>query len=518
MRRILLSLCAVAFVLQVYINPEDDNLIAAGCAMAAFVSTCVAIVNRRNSDIGRAFTGTAVFFIVAANSLAPLIGISVAGNSLASSLLHPVDVYLHRFIFALVLICSHELVHSFLFRALYGAMSRLGARVKTNILIPASFVWGIGIIGFAAHLIKHLNLPVELVKTLDGFGFLLWAPFVLLLPPYSYQRPRRLLYWSLGGFYILQVGVSLAGNSRMAMIGPIAVIAAAWMVTFLMGLIVVNGKLIVRFCIIGIVAILIGSQLRDVSTAILIERASRDDRGMGDQLSATLDRFLDKELLRRYRKEIEFENQYLSATDDWKENYLNNDFIDRFIQIRVDDNSFDRVFAYSEQSKSDLKTVSWHKVLALFPDPLLRLFNVQIDKLQLNSYSTGDLIEVLSGRGETGYFRTGSVVAHAYALFGWWYPLILLLLYTLIFSIFQGLLSIRSQFAEAGIQVSTLALILAFRFFNDISLDGVGLLFGMLLRGVWQTILIYFFCICLIRIVKARPGNSLQVMPVRKLQ
>lgn len=498
----LLSAAVVAFALQIYKDSSDENLYSSIFALTAFIPTCFIIFHSRNNNVGQAFTGTAVFFIIAANSLVPLIGTLIGGNSLITSLLRPVEVYYHRLIFAAILLTAHIIAQSFFFKPLFKKSARLGTMLNSNSLLPDSLVWGLGIIGFVTHLIKHLSLPVEVVKTFDGFGFLLWAPFVLLLPPYSHSKNRRANFWWLLVFYSLQVGVSLAGNSRMAMIGPIAVVASGWLVALLMGIVTIDRKMVLRSITVGIAAFFIGQQLSDLSTAMLIERGGREDRSMAEQLSATFDRFLDKDLLERYRKEIDLENEYLSADDDWKENYLNSGFIDRFVQIRVDDNSLDRIHSFNDHVLADMKKISMDKVLALLPTPVLKIFNVDIDKTELNSYSTGDLIEVLSGRGLPGGFRTGSLPIHAYGVFGWKYPFVLVIAYCLIFAIFQGLVSKIESARESASSISTLALILSFKFFNDISLDGIGALFGMLLRGVWQTVIIYFFVIWLIKSVK----------------
>lgn len=499
-RNALVILSCILFIIQLSIDSDYENLFANIYAISVFIPACFILISPSNSRMGPALTATAAFLTVASNSLAPMLATLSTGNVLTVNLFTAADVYFHRFFFGFSLIFGHVLAKTFLMRPVVSGMNGLGRIFKTNMLLPVNAVWALGFIGFITYLLKHFSFPAGMIKLLDGFGFLMWAPFVLILYPYN-KITGKSTKWHLLLFYIVQVGVSFAGNSRMAMIGPIALVAAAWLVTLLMGHVTVNAKFVKRLVVAGAVGGFLAIQLVDVSTAILIQRAYRSDRGIVDQLNATVSNFMDKKALSSYRKEIELQNEYFHPEEQWKEGYTGMDFLDRFIQIKYDDNSLNRMKYYDEQAIATLRRISGEKILALLPDPLLKVMGVSIDKEDLNSYSTGDLIENLTGQGVLGEFRTGSVPIHAYGLFGWWYPLVMMFTYCVIFAAFQGLTNLSERQMWTQEEISTLGLVLAFKLFTDISLDGVQMIYGILVRGIWQTMIIYFFSLLIWKLI-----------------
>jgi hypothetical protein len=84
-------------------------------------------------------------------------------------------------------------------------------------------------------------------------------------------------------------------------------------------------------------------------------------------------------------------------------------------------------------------------------------------------------------------------------MFGWWYPLVLMVLYYFIFSIYHGFFTpFIIKFREMD-KIPTLALLLTFTIYVNISLDGVDILVGALLRGIIQVVLIYAIAIWIIK-------------------
>ncbi|QMU27430.1 hypothetical protein [Adhaeribacter radiodurans] len=507
-RKALLILAAFTFAAQLLVDASEENLFSNLFALGAFVLTCFLIFHPRNSQMGTAFTSTTVFFIITANSLAPMLGTLLEGHPLTHTLLQPKETYFHRFIFALVLLVAQALAGLKFFLPMRYGMSQLGSVFKSRTFLPPAGVWGLGAIGFLAYLVKYLHLPNVIIKLLDGFGFLLWAPFLLLLSPYSAYFSKPSVKWKIFIYYILQVGVSLAGNSRMGMVGPVAMVGAAWVVTLLLGRIKVNKKLIMRGITLGVTGLFLAGQFADLSTAILIERAQRSTRGKSEQLAATWERFLDKEALVNYRNEYLLLLSEGKADEEWQENYVVNDFIGRFIQIKYDDNCFNRILGFDDADIGTLKETSKNLIIATLPEPFLQPLGFNIDKEFLNSFSTGDLIEAISGRGDLGGFRVGSIPAHAYALFGWLYPLILVLIYCIIFILFQGLFSFYGSRLKTWYGVSTLGLLIVFTIFVNISTDGISTPIGMILRASWQIMIIYHLALWFVSRIGKVPIDS----------
>jgi hypothetical protein len=244
----------------------------------------------------------------------------------------------------------------------------------------------------------------------------------------------------------------------------------------------------------GIVAL---GVVTDISTAILIERAHRNDRNMSDQVAATFDTYKNKAKLRAERSILLRENNALSI-HDWKEDYINNGFIARFVQIKFDDNCLSRIYKFTPTDKKRLEDVTLDKILVTFPTPIIKLLGLNIDKLYVASFSMGDMIDVLAGHGYLGGFKTGSIIANSYCIFGWWYPFVLLLLYFLIIRIFQFLIY-RASNRMVDNDISTLSLILPFYLFTNISLDSISSVVAVLLRGIAQIVFVYFIALFIIK-------------------
>jgi ABC-type multidrug transport system fused ATPase/permease subunit len=338
-----------------------------------------------------------------------------------------------------------------------------------------------------------VGLPVAIVKFLDGFGAFLYAPFILLLPPYSTNAKSNSTNKRVLIYYIVMVILALITNSRMGMIGPILFVAMSYLMVFLTGRIEIDNKIFTKFFIIGIIGFFALGVMSDISTAILIERAYRNDRNMSDQISATFNTYTNKEKLRTARINLLRKNKTLSS-HDWKEDYINNDFIARFVQIKFDDNCLSRIYSFTPTAKKKLADVTFDKILVTLPTPIINILGLNIDKLYVSSFSMGDMIDFLAGHGYLGGFKTGSIIANSYCIFGWWYPFILLLLYFLIIRIFQFLIYRTSNLTKHN-NISTLSLIVPFYLFTSISLDSLSSVVATLLRGIWQIILMYYIAL-----------------------
>ncbi len=499
LRRGLILLALLVLIVQIYKDNSRFNVSSNLVCFSTFIIACLLIFQTYNSSISKALTATVVFYIIAANSIAPMIGTLLDGHSLIYTLIQPETIFLHRFIFAIVLLGAHFLASTALLSNVRLKMSNIGTALNTRSFLPINAIWAMGCIGLTSSVIKHFALPVTFIKILDGFTFLTWVPFLLLIPPYwNYLNAKNKKWWLLL-YYFVQVGLSFANNSRMGLIGPFAIVGMSWTIVLLMGLINITNKMLLRGFVVFSLAVVISVQLLDFSTAILMEREQRTTRSTEAQITATFKRFFDKESMTNYRKMIAAFDNDARPDEEWQENYIDNDFIGRFVQIKYDDNCFHRLSLFNKASYSALAQVTRDKTIVLAPDPLLQLFKIKLDKEAINANSIGDLMEAFGGKGELGGQRVGSIPAHSFALYGWFYPFYLTIFYLLIFIIFQGLITTFSNSSTLAWNFSTFGLFVAFQLFTNISLDGVTNLFGMLFRGIWQTLFVYYIALWFIK-------------------
>ncbi|GAA5118402.1 hypothetical protein JIN84_16055 [Luteolibacter yonseiensis] len=491
-RGALLVVLGIAVVAQALVFANTRNTFASILAAIPFVAAVLIVFRRPTSCAGAPLPGTIVFLMIAGNSIAPLYGTLLEGKPLSFSLSDPVAVFQHRAVYGVSLLAAYLIAISLWLSPVRNIFVGLGRSLGTSKLFSVRSVWIIGFIGIGAGLLKFLPLPSLVTKILDGVGFLNWAPYILLIPPYFDRKKSLTDYWPLALLYLFQAGISAGTNSRMGFVGPLAAVASAWLVCLISGHLVVDARWMRKAALSSIAGLVVMSQFVDFSTAMLIERDRRGARSLAAQAGATWDTFLDKDRLALYRtyfRDVE------EARSGWKENYVDNPILARFIQIKFDDNCLKRVRHYTPDDIQSLTTISRDKMFALIPGPFLKPLGISIDKEFVNSFSTGDLMESLGGNPVLGRRLTGSIPAQIFAIFGWWYPAVVILVYMMIWIILAGIVSNKFAF----FRVSTLGMILAFQVFTDISLDGITNSTGFVFRGAWEVLLLYALVLAAMR-------------------
>jgi hypothetical protein len=210
---------------------------------------------------------------------------------------------------------------------------------------------------------------------------------------------------------------------------------------------------------------------------------------------------MDKKAIADYHaQQLEIVGSAL-ASQQWQENYVRNPFLARFIQVKFDDNCLYRIGYLKSSDFEELRSVAFDKVMVSLPQPVLNIFSLKIDKIYINSFSIGDEIDNLYCGANPG-FKTGSIPSHAFALFWWWYPLVLTVIYYVVFSIYHGFFSPFKLKTTYGQNAPTLSLLLTFTIYLDISLDGVDALLETLTRGIIQRVLLYAIAVWIIKKIK----------------
>ncbi len=499
-RQMLNLVALIGFFVQIAFNYSYDNILCNILIIGAFLPACNILISTKNRHIGSAFLAVVIFLNIASNSIVPVIGTLLDGRTVTYSLTNATEVYFHRFIYCYTILIAFYFAKKRNALSLNASISRLAEKLKVNRLESEKTLWVMGILGFVGFLTRYIGLPDELAKFFEGFNFLLNAPFILLIYKYpnSIGERRKRLY--LFGYFVLQIILSFVTNSRSAIIAPIALVFSAWLVLLLNGKVFIDIKLIRKVFFLTLIGIYLLGVFMDLSTAILMSRGVRTTTTVDELITETLKNFSDKEAIDKYKNSLlTYEiNQIQVGNDVWLENYLRNPFLARFVSIKFDDNLFYRLAEYNNDNIEHLQQVTLDKTLVVFPTPILKLFGATLDKKFLNSFSMADIMDVLSGRGFLGGLKTGSILANAYGIFGWWYPLFLYFIYYLLFSIYGGLVSRPFKF-DLENPISTLALLLPFSVFVGTSFDGVPSLTSSLIRSFAQTVFIYYLTLHIIK-------------------
>ena len=493
--------------MQCLLDASYENVTATALAAAAFFLAYQLTFRTVNRGKGTPLTATVVFMAIAANSLVPMLGTTLEGHALVYSLQTPVTTFAHRLLAAIPLLLANLVAARvrLLQRPLGVAMDVMRVRE----LLSQKQIWILAAIGYLTLVLRQSighRLPIEALKLLEGLNFLPFMLFVLLIPPYfkkTIQQPGLLIVVGIGWAAYAGMGIT----SRMALVAPAAVVGFGWLFAFLAGKVQIRtqwlswGVFLFPFALLGV------GQMALLSDAIVIERQHRAERTWQENVAATYDTFMDAEKIRNYKDWLAQEMDKLGP-DTWREDYISNPFLSRFTTIKFDDNllsGFDRL---DESSRDIIREKTLDKLVVQLPGPVVLFFRPELDKLEVNSYTMGDLMSSLQGIGFLGGFRTGSLIAHCVATLSWVYPIVLFVLYFCIFTLYQTLATQSSNKHLPQIGYTTLAIAFPFQMFLKMNIEGWHVLASVLIRDFWQLLVLYAIACYFTRSISKNPYKS----------
>jgi hypothetical protein len=176
---------------------------------------------------------------------------------------------------------------------------------------------------------------------------------------------------------------------------------------------------------------LLTGPLADLRTAMVIAREQRGDVSAAQMIDLTIDAFYDEEAIAA-RREGDVEEVY-----EWDERYLENVFTARFGNIKFNDINLVMAMKVREYDPDVLAYLIDH-LLGALPTPLLKAFNLDVDKEMIYSLSMGDYLYIAAGgSGFVSGFRSGHFAGMGIAAFGWWYLFILGVGMVFVFALFD---------------------------------------------------------------------------------
>jgi hypothetical protein len=162
--------------------------------------------------------------------------------------------------------------------------------------------------------------------------------------------------------------------------------------------------------------------------------------------------------------------------------------IARLVETKFHDNALYFGSQVGAKGEEKLRDITGDFFWAALPDPALKSLEIDVDKKDLK-FSMGDYISHLGGGGELGGFKTGSGFAQGNILFGYFFPLIYLLICPILF-LAHDLLSYRS--ANGRVFLSTLGMLGIWKLFQyGISAESLQYIFMGVVRGLPQNIILY---------------------------
>ncbi len=413
----------------------------------------------------------------------------------------PYEVFLHSLLAVITILVAHRLYRYFLKRQpfFYNAIQRQ--------LIWAGFfkfprdfqIWLMGIIGLASMFYIYFYAPSSNVETtgagnkfIQGLIPFTYAPFYILIREMyatKKRRPKNLYAW-LGVFTVLLFVVSIGRNARGAFMFGFTGLGFGYFWGLICG--IFPAKLLTRknLLVAAIAIWLIAGPLTDLGTAMVMVRGERANVDRSELIRLTFEKFNNKEELTVFKQTSKGE-----TTTGWDERYLSSIFLSRFCNLKFNDASLELA---DKLGKIDPVMTSFaiERPLAIFPQPVIDILGLNIDKQRVNSFSTGDMLFERAGGSGLGTFRVGHFAGVGMASFGWLY---LFWLFVLIIPVFflWDILAIRIRAGGRNKTIFGLGALLSLTaLFWFLQFENVLYMIQFLIREWIQ--MVFLYCIMLL--------------------
>ena len=495
------AVLTIAAILQLLLFWSYNNLVATACIVVAWALVSVTLLKK--SVLNRFPLST---FLILGYALTqfylPLIATLLEKKPVVYNLEMAREVFLHSMLALLVLLGTHMI-----YRTKFPGAAEKGADVLSRIgfFKPPSHLqlWLVGWLGVAATCYSFIFTRAgteqtgsaldKLIQSLIPFTY---APFFI---PFGElfggeRKFTRRQGTSLLIFTIVLFAVSIGRNSRGAFMFGFTSVGFAFCLGLLME--IIKTKLFTaRNVLIGLLCFwLFTGPISDLGTAMVVVRGKRSDVSSSELIKMTLETYQDKKALAEANSSIE------KGEIDWDEDYLNNIFLARFCNLKFNDASLVDA-AKLGHGNPEMRHFTTDRLWAMLPDPMLKLFNIEVNKTEINAMSFGDYLHYLAGADTEaiGRFVTGHFSGTGMAAFGWWYLLILAIGMLPVYFICDVFFTRRFPFNKLKRKLAgsvscfsfcgLLALTSTFLFLPSESVLVTG---NLLIRGFLQMILLYF--------------------------
>lgn len=369
----------------------------------------------------------------------------------------------------------------------------------------ATVIWGLGLIGLTARIATFSTGDIEYGniggKLLSGLVYLMYTPFILFFPRlYPTVSPNNAKKTILYTYFVCITLLGIAGNSRQSMIAAFALI----ILLYLLQLSVSNYTLkkfisLPKIILLALSSYIILNIFSDLSLAILYNRNIRTEVNKEKLLRQTIETYQNKEvmeLLRKvYNKDV---NKRLTPyTVGWDETYVDNFLLNRYCNIRITDQTLFYAFKLDKDKRGKMQEDLLKKTISTLPTPALSFLGIELDKNDLE-YSRGDILYALGSNSniQPG-FRVTSHIGDGIATFG---LITYLILQSILFWIIFKLLNSLVIYKRSQTTYSLFGLISLFIFMGMFrNAQGIYMDITYCIRGFWQNIIIFIFCIFIIR-------------------
>jgi len=374
----------------------------------------------------------------------PLVGTLLAFRPLTYQFRIPYDVFVHQFIYVSAYLMAFLLYTKSNFKP--RNLRKLLVRCKVFHTPTDLQLWMMGVLGVFVFLYLKVSFGVigqdgasisSLVRFIMPIKNFIYAPILLLFKDlYTWKavkvKSNTIVYIYLVGIVIM----SLLGNGRQYMISSIILLLLLFVFDAVVKRKSLQKALPLKrvLLVMGLVLIIAGPGLRMIA-AMGSVRDLRHDVSAQELFVATIKAYSSSEL----DEKMKVGEAMLTGQFDWSEDYTGNDLFDRLCNLRI----ADMTLYFAEEADMENQRafqIFLEQLIAQVPTPILNKLGFSFNKYSLEStYTVSSIARV----EVTGYGSGGkSVAAHTGAgiwLFGVWYPLFFIIIYFLLFFLFDSL-------------------------------------------------------------------------------
>jgi hypothetical protein len=485
----------------------EENLLS---TLLATVSSLLGITFALNARRFRAQPTSALvllFYTTTATSGALLVK-SLEWSPLSDRLTVPATTFSVLFATQLVLLAAD---HLYMRAPPLHALRRFIAR---RALMPIGLMrwptdaqfWLLGLMGCASVLLTGTDYESGAtfgaasagIKLVRGFGFLKFAPFLIPFRDALSGTPCRVRVPMLGLalYFVALVGISFATNSRSTFADAVPTIGVCALLAIGLGRVELRRVPKARLVLLALAAVLGSLLLSRVALAMVVVRDYRNSVDVAALVGMTLEAFFNNEWLQAAKARMDT-SVYVG---DYSETYVDSRFAARFLLTKFHDNILYYFSLFGEDHIRHYKEFMLDRLVATLPDPMLRFFGIALDKSML-VVSNGDYIVYMIDGWGLGGFKTGSMIAEVFAVYGWAFPFVMLGAALMLF-VFHDAFAVPAP--HGRLAMSPLILLLMWNLVGTTAAFGLGAesvtaIPAGIARGLPQNVLVYVIAIALVR-------------------
>lgn len=228
-----------------------------------------------------------------------------------------------------------------------------------------------------------------------------------------------------------------------------------------------------------------------LSEAMVAVRYERSGKNAIELIEMTL---FNKKVPNYFESQI---SEQQTQTLRWDERYLDSDFLNRFCSLKILDETLYHALRLNSDQRQEMRISLYAKIVDQLPGVIKGKLGINSSSVE-RGYSLSDLMHYLSTekRYYLGGIKIGSIPGLGLALWGYWFPLLLIPVYFIMFYLLDSFIFVK------GMKV-----VVPLFFFASV-LDYVALFSDrhyylyearFILRGFWETVVVYLITIHIIR-------------------